>query len=245
MKSIIRALTLSTALALTACAPNTGFNTDSDGSNDGQNLPGPTWPGDQEPPPQAGWERVDFKGYASGGTYNQNLVIYIDKANQSLLLVLPIPVIIPIIAPIPVPDLEGAELTSYTDAQGNTNLAVSIPLRHIVRGGVFMPNERLPNGDPLPYVPSGELPGFAIEFPQMRNYQIHLYVGVSVAAVFAELPDFGLPFGWIFPVKNSAGTKVVGAVGYVAPKGQYDGGMYLAAQLPPELAQIIDELIRW
>lgn len=232
---------LAAALTLSGCAK--GFQQASDSSSssgDAQNVPV------DQGTPQPGWEKVEFNGYQSGGTSNNSLVIYIDKVNQSLLMVLPIPVIIPIVSPIEIPDLPGAYLTTFTNPNGGgDSLAVSIPLHYIVKGGVFMPNQKLPNGDDLPFVPAGELPGFAIQFPQMPDYQIHLYVGVNVAAVFAELPKVGLPFGFLFPVKNAARTKVVGAIGYVTPKNGFDGGMYLAAQLPPELARVIDELIRW
>ena len=108
-----------------------------------------------------------------------------------------------------------------------------------------MPNQKLPSGDDLPYVPAGELPGFAVQFPQMPDYRIHLYIGVNVAAVFAELPNVGLPIGFLFPVKNLAKTKVIGAIGYVMPKATFAGGMYLATQLPADLARLIDDLIRW
>ena len=241
MKNLIIAMMAVSSLALTSCGSKSGFDTaaSATGINDGQGGIGNP---DSSLPT---WEKVDFQGKADGGPSDQKLVVYIDKVNQALLLVLPIPVLIPVISPMPIPDLSGAFLTSYTNNDGSQNMAVSIPLRLIVRGGSFMPNERLPNGDALPFVPAGELPGFAIEFPQMQNYQIHLYVGVNVAAAFVELPDVGLPFGFISPVKNKAKTKVVGAIGYVAPKNNFDGGMYLAAQLPAELARAIDELIRW
>ena len=196
----------------------------------------------------AAWEKVEMDGYPSGGGYSKSLVVYIDKVNQALVLVLPIPVIIPIINPMPIPELDGAMLTSYTDANGDTNMAVSIPLGYIVKGGVFRPDQKLPNGDRLPFVPAGELPGFAIDFPQMTNYRIHLYVGVNVAAVFVQLPDLPSPVGGItaiFPVKDSKGQKQVGALGYVGKKGTHRGGMYVAAQLPAALARVIDDLIRW
>lgn len=191
------------------------------------------------------WDQVNVDGYPSGGAYSDRLVIYIDKVKQSLLLVLPIPAIIPILNPVDIPDAPGAYLTSYTDAQGNINLAINVPLQLVLKGSEFTPNQRLPNGDPLPFVPAGELPGFGIQFPQMPNYRIYLYVGVNVAAAFVELPDFGLPIGAIFPVKNKSKTKVVGAIGYVTPKVNYAGGMFLAAQIPDEMAVIIDDLIRW
>lgn len=243
-KIIIMALT-ATTLILVGCAK--GFEGLASPSADGQ-IPvaqGDPWtnPGVT---PAGGWEKVEFNGYQAGGSGGNSLVIYIDKAHQSLLFVLPIPTIIPIVNPIEIPDLPGAYLTTYTDPNGGgDSVAVSIPLHYIVKGGTFMPNEKLPNGDDLPFVPAGELPGFAIEFPQMQDLRIHLYIGVNVAAVFAELPDFGLPMGFILPVKNQAKTKVVGAIGYVMPKNAFPGGMYLATQLPADLARIIDDLIHW
>lgn len=199
-------------------------------------------------PDSASWDKVELDGYPTGGSYAKNLVIYIDKANQSIVFVLPIPALIPIINPLPIRDLQGAYLTSYTDANGDTNMAVSIPLGYLVKGALIRPDQRLPSGDALPFVPAGELPGFAIDFPQMKNYRIHLYVGVNIAAVFTELPDLPSPIGSItaiFPVKDSKGLKTIGALGYVGKKGVHKGGMYLAAQLPRELAVVIDDLIRW
>lgn len=246
MKTILATLVLSSLLLTSACGGRSGFSTagaGADGTSQGQGTGGNNseTPGASTPT----WEKVEMNGYPAGGNYDGRLVIYIDKQNQSLLMVLPIPVLIPIIAQVPIPDLEGAYLTSHEDSNGGKSLAINIPLRHIVREGKFMPDQKLPNGDPLPFVPAGELPGFAIEFPQMPKYQIHLYVGVNVAAAFVELPDFGLPFGWTSKVKNQSKTKVVGAIGYVPPKNNYDGGMYIAAQLPDDLARVIDELIRW
>lgn len=251
MKAILLTAFLS-SLFLSACGNKPGFqslavpSSTVDGTNGGQNSggtdPGKT-PVSGEAP--ANWEKVEMNGYPSGGNYKGQLVVYIDKVKQSLLMVLPIPALIPMITPVGIQELEGAYLTSYQDPAGNTLLAVNVPLKYIVREGKFMPNQRLPNGDPLPFIPAGELPGFGIEFPQMSQYQIHLYIGVNVAAVFVELPDFGLPFGWISQVKNKTNTRVIGAIGYVPPKNNFDGGMYMAAQLPADLARVIDELIRW
>lgn len=237
-KIIISALMLTT-LGLMGCAKSAGGSSSEASTNNGSSTP---------PAIENNWEKVELDGYPSGGGYQKNLVVYIDKENQSIILVLPIPVIIPIIAPMPIAQLEGAMLTSYTNANGDTNMAVSIPLGYLVKGGVFRPDERLPNGDRLPFVPAGELPGFGIDFPQMQNYRIHLYIGVNIAAAFVQLPDLPSPIGGItaiFPVKDSKGLKQIGAVGYVGKKGTHKGGMYLAAQLPADLARVIDDLIRW
>lgn len=243
MKKTFITLLAATSFMVTGCG--SGFNSLIGGSDN--NSSSGTDNGSVTPTPGAptSWDKVEMDGVANGGPNDNTLVVYIDKVNQALILVLPIPMIIPTFGTTPVSQLDGAKLTSYKGKDGTYYFAVSVPLRKIVREGSFMPKQRLPNGDALPYVPAGELPGFGIAFPQMTNYQIHLYVGVNVAAAFVELPNDGLPFGWISPVKNKAKTKVVGAVGYVAPKGNYDGGMYLAAQLPADLARAIDNLIRW
>lgn len=241
---ILFSILIFSSLILTACGKNGFQNPASAGSNDSQPGDSGNNDGSSNGTPVT-WDKVELKGYPSSGANAGQLVIYIDKENQSLLMVLPIPVIFPIIAPIPIPDLEGAYITSHKDSQGGTSLAIDIPLQHLIREGEFRPNERLPNGDPLPFVPSGELPGFALQFPHSQTHKIYLYVGVNVAAAFVELPDFGLPIGATFPVKNANKTKTVGAIGYVTPKGNYHGGAYLAAQIPDELAAVIDDLIRW
>ena len=240
MKKIIS--TLFFASLLMACG-KTGFNpleaTALPGTNDGQGGGGS---GDS---PLPSWDKVDMDGFPSSGAHKGKLVVFVDKINQSLLLVLPIPVIIPNISQITFPNLDGAYLTTYKADDGSESLAINVPLRHVIKGGAFAGNERLPNGDPLPFVPSGELPGFAIDLPQMKNYRVHVYVGTNVAAAFVELPDLHLPIGGTLPVRNSTKTKIIGAIGYVLPKAAYNGGLYLAAQIPDEMAAVIDDLIRW
>jgi hypothetical protein len=243
MKAIQLLVIGALAASLAACSPQMEAGNSSSGNGTFE-TPNPT------NPPQPGWEKVEFNGVANGGTNRGSLVIYIDRANQALILVTPIPVLMPILAPIEFPDMPGAKIFSFTNPDGSQSLAASIPLEYVVRGGRFGAGQRLPNGDPLPYVPAGELPGFSVQFPAKPDYRIHLYVGVNVAAVFTELPDVGIPpelcmFGCLWPVTNQARTKTVGAIGVVLEKNGFPGGVYLATQLPPELARIIDELIRW
>lgn len=245
MKMLISSLTL-VSLSLVGCAKGfqsldstaLGTTNGSQSTNSDTSNPNPS-------PASPSWDKVDMDGIASGGAYSGQLVVFIDKQKQSILLVLPIPVLVPIFGSVEIPEAPGAYLTTYTDAKNNISMAVNVPLKYIIRGGQFTQNQRLPNGDPLPFVPAGELPGFGIQFPQMPAYQVYLYIGVNVAAAFVELPDVGLPIGAIFPVKNKTKTKVVGAIGYVTPKNNFDGGMYLAAQIPDDMARLIDDLIRY
>ncbi len=244
MKKSKLLLCIATSLMISSCGPKSGFNsgdsssTTTDGTNNGSSNPG-----NQSP----SWDQVDMDGYPTSMDFAGQLVIQVDKKNQALLLILPIPsfVFLPFVSKLEIPEVEGAFFTSYKNSKGDKQLAISIPLKTVIKGAAFLPNQRLPNGDALPYVPAGELPGFAIAFPQNPNYRVYLYIGVNIAAAFVELPDISVPISGVFPVKNSSKTKEVGAIGYIAPKVNYNGGLFLAAQIPDRMAVIIDDLIRW
>lgn len=237
---------------LPACAKKgSGFDSSSSDttataqdSSNSQSQDNPQTPAPQSPSAPS-WDQVDMDGYASGGAYNGKMAVRVDKNAQALTLLLPIPMPVPLIGTMNIPSLPGAKLASTADGNGKELLALQIPLKYIIKGAALGQGQSLPNGDPLPYVPAGELPGFSIQLPQIKNYRIYVYLGVNVVATYIELPDFGLPIGWISPVKNKAKTRVIGAIGYVPPKMNYAGGMYLATQIPAKTAQLIDNLIQW
>lgn len=231
---------MSMILLASGCAKNNSSTADSAPSTNGS-LETPA-------PNGASWDQVSLEGKADGGMHDGALLFFIDKANQALVIQLPLPVIMfPFLSNAVIPDMPDAKVTVITNPNGNKVLGVSVPLKYIVKGAEFVEPQRLPNGDPLPGVPAGELPGFAIQFPSNPDYQLHLYIGVNVAIVFVTLPNFNIPFYLLpeIPIYNKAKTKKVGTLKYIAPKGMYDGGLYLAAQLPADLARVIDDLIRW
>jgi len=247
MKKLITILMIA-SMSLVGCSGKTGFQSiDSalKGSSDDDN--GGQGGGDSGGTTDADWSKVDVDGYSQGLDSKGKLVVQIDKPNQALILILPMPsfLFLPFTNKVEIPDLEGAYFTSYETASGDRQLAVSVPLKHVIKGAEFGESQRLPNGDALPYIPAGELPGFSIQFPQQPKYQVHVFVGVNVVAAFVELPDLGIPISGTAKVKNKDKTKEVGAIGYIAPKGNFDGGVYLATQLPKDMAIMIDELIRW
>lgn len=244
-------LSLISSFYLSGCNSKSGFNlsetiSSTNNGNTSQGGSGNTGTGGTNGS-EVTWDKVQMDGIATSMDFDNKLVIKIEKQTQSLLMIFPLPsfVALSIFDQIPIPQLEGAYLTNYQNSQGDKQLALSIPLKYIVKGAQFLPNQKLPNGDPLPYVPSGELPGFAFSLPQNQNYHINIYIGVNVAAAFVEFPQIALPITGIFPVKNSSKTKTIGAIGYIAPQSNYAGGMYLATQIPDAIAVMIDELIRW
>lgn len=239
---------MTSSFGLVGCSGKTGFQS-LDSTLNGSTGNGSQGNGDTggNTDNQASWDKVDIDGYSQSMESKGQLVIQLDKVNQAVILILPIPAFafLPFFPKADIPELEGAYFTSYQTADGSNQLAISVPLKHVIKGAEFLPDEKLPNGDPLPYVPAGELPGVAIQLPQHSKYQVHLYIGVDVAAAFVELPDFGLPVGGIVKVKNKNKTKEVGAIGYILPKGNYDGGLFLAAKIPKDMSIMIDQLIRW
>ncbi len=249
MKKLIYILMIA-SMSLVGCSGKTGFQSIDGalGSSDNNSQGGGGDGGGSGTNTNADWSKVEMDGYSQGLDSKGKLVIQIDKVNQALILILPLPsfLFLPFTsANVDIPDLDGAYFTSYETASGDRQLAVSVPLKHVIKGAEFGDSQRLPNGEALPFIPAGELPGFSINFPQQPKYQVHVYVGVNVVAAFVELPDLGLPIGGTAKVKNKDKTKEVGAIGYIPAQGNFNGGLYLAAQLPSELAITIDELIRW
>ncbi len=248
MKKLITILMIA-SMSLVGCSGKSGFQsldnalTGSSGNNSQGNGDNSGSGGNTD----ASWEKVDMDGYSQGLDSKGKMVVQIDKANQALILILPLPAfaLLTFASRVDIPELEGAYFMSYKNSDGSTQVAISVPLKYVLKGAEFLPTQTLPNGDALPYIPAGELPGFAIQFPQQPKYQVYLYIGVNVAAAFVELPDLGIPVGGTVKVKNKAKTKEVGAIGYVPAKGNHDGGLYLAAQIPNDMAIVIDELIRW
>lgn len=205
-------------------------------------------PQDQEDPKdeRPTWDMVSLEGRLNQGSYNKMLVVYIDQKNQSLMMTLPVPVLVPFYQTQSFPGLPEASLKTVTNPDGSYSLAVNVPLKVLIKNGEFVNPQRLPNGDPLPFVPDGELPGFALSIPGFTgNLKVRLYVGTGAAAVFTELPDLKIPGQFTLPVENKSKTKVIGAFGYIPKKGIFANGMYIATTLPEDLAKTIDDLIRW
>lgn len=232
-------LILST-LMVVGCAKEADSGASSQGSTQNQT--------NTQEPSKPGWESVSLEGKVekTGSKHNQTLVVVIDKVQQALILVLPIPLLG--FQEVNTTQIEGVKLIKYTNSAGNVFPAVSIPLKLVLKGASFLPNEVLPNGDDLPFVPAGELPGFALDLPQIKNRKFYVYIGVNVVAVFAETPELDrlpLQVGFTLPVKNKEKTKVVGALSYVIPKGVHSSGFFVASQLPADLARLINDVIKW
>ena len=189
------------------------------------------------------WEKISFEGAVSGGTYNATPVVSLDKVNKMLLITVPMPLVIPG-AELKLEDLPGGKVTWEKLADGTPAIMVHIPLEKFLRGVDFPAVDSLPTGDKLIDlgIPDGELPSFAVSLP-VRNVKLHIYLGVGVVAVFAALPT-NPPIGiGPLPILNKDKTRTVGYFALLTGNSTQNGGFYLSAQMPDDLARIIDEIL--
>lgn len=191
--------------------------------------------------------RLDFKGQVDEpGEFNQKRVLDFDKQNGNFIIKLPLPFGFFVgVLEVSIPSLPGATMQSVSDETGNY-LALSIPARYILHGVQFLPSNRLPNGQALPSIPSGELPTLAISLPGKNDMRVHLYLGVNVFAAYLELDKFNNPRLSIiprltFPVKSRDGLKIMGYLSLISPTQANPGGIFVATPIPAELAKIIDD----
>ena len=249
------------ALALILSACGQGFKTTADTtsgvgvtacSNASTCPTTPTTPTTPTQTVQQQLSQINMKGAAGPGLFSNMTFIQIDAVAQTLDLELPMgsnPLGLNLSYPIP--QLPGATAGMLQDSSGNWFLGVKIPLSAIAHGISTGSPTALPDGKPLPGVPSGELP--SLELNIAGQVPIHLYIGVNVAAAFIELPQTDkymaylnlIPFQLSFDIKNSA-QAVIGVVAPIAPVTTggtaYSGGVYVATKLPAAVSRIIDSL---
>lgn len=243
---IIRSLVIGSALvSLAACGNKGGF--DLGGLNADGNLsfsipPGASDPGVDPNDPNA-YEKMQYKGYVSGGSDDGTLVVDLDKAKDALLVILPLQVN-PYIkdAQGEIPDLPGLTYMTYKDDKDAAFLAVSVPLRYVRKGASFLSSARLPNGDPLPQIASGELPSVAVAIPGNNNVQFNFYIGVNIVGLYVSSP-YDPYYSLQFPVRK--GVETIGYFHTVPAKSGFNGGFFLNTQMPDSVAAIIDDHFRF
>lgn len=230
---------LTSSLLLTACGKS-GFETLS-GGNAQQGSNSSQGGGSTIPTGPSPYDKLDMDTYVAGGNYDNEQVVALDKANNALLLFLPIPgAFISFNAEIP--QLKGVKITTILDSQQKARVAVSVPLRLIVKDKVttLPTSTTLPGGRPLPMMPSGEYPSLGLAIDALSNNKIYLYMGVNAVGIFVESGFFPEYIGITAPIRNKAGTKTLGYFTIVPKQGTNKGGLFLSFQMPKDLATIID-----
>ncbi|MGE0632119.1 MAG: hypothetical protein AB7O96_06905 [Pseudobdellovibrionaceae bacterium] len=197
------------------------------------------------PPIENVYKGLDMKANIKGGVYNNTMAVDLDKRNHALILYMPVGTNIFIgNVSATIPELPGASIKTTKLQNGSTVVAVSIPLKYIIKGIKFLDPARLPNGDPLPEIPAGELPGLAMKLGDKKDVNFYLYVGVGVVAVYVTSP-FDPFIEMTFPLSNRDQTKVVGYFATVAEKEKesvkHQGGFFLSTVMPDEISRALDD----
>lgn len=237
-KIITRSLSVGMLSLLLACSDKGGFSAKNFGST-GDNTSSSTDSGDTNAPVPNEYQKLQYKGFISGGNNDGSLVIDIDKTANTLMIILPMQMN-PYIESVEgeIPDLPGVKFMTYKDDKGASYFAVSVPLRYVLKGASFLNPARLPNGDALPQVASGELPSLALLVPGKNNVKLHFYIGVNVVGVYVSSPyDPYLPLS--FPIRR--GVETIGYFHTIPAKSGFDGGFFLNTQMPDSVAAIIDD----
>jgi len=236
--SIFLTAILSAAL-LTSCAPafkGTASQSKAGGDNSSNGSNPDSGSNDDA------WNKISVEGAVQGGEHDQEKAVSIDKERKELVLLIPMPPnpLVDSNLNVPIPEIPGARLGFETQPDGSKALALRIPLERLLRGIEFLPPSRLPNGDPLPAIPDGELPSIAVKISRWADVKATIYLAPSVVGVFVNTP-FDPKFSFTFPIKNKAKTRTWGYLSTVPKKDAFDGGIFLSFVMPEDLARFIDD----
>lgn len=210
------------------------------GNNDGQGGGGGTIP--------SPIQNVDLKGYINGGNYDETQTFDFDRTRGELIVRIPLgmdPNVF--IGSGSLEKLPGVSFYTTMSSDGNYHFVISIPVRYVLRGVTTLPSNRLPNGDPLPMMPAGELPSVAFTLNPNSTRKAYLYLGVDAIGLYVESEwltcKAGSPLcvSLSFPVRNQTKSKVVGYFSLLPGKNGATGGAFISSIIPPEIARILDD----
>ncbi|HWU43728.1 MAG TPA: hypothetical protein VN132_09830 [Bdellovibrio sp.] len=229
--------TLASILLLSACSGGGFTSLSSAGKNSDQSTGG----GSSGGTTPSAYDKLDMEGYVSGGSYDNNFAVSLDKTNNALVVNLPIPA-----GPfsnlyVDIPNLKGAKIKTYYNSNNLPQVAISVPLQYVLHGVTTLPSSKLPNGNPLPAMPSGEAPSLAFGLNQNSENKVYLYIGVNAVGLYIESSYIPQYIGMTFPIKNKAQTQILGYLTIVPKSGTYNGGIFTAVPLPNDVAKIIDD----
>lgn len=245
---VLATLICTSMLALTGCGSFTGSSSSSSdkpatgctsncGSNGGNNSNG-TAPGSE-------WGDLSMNGkIGQGGPFSGVQVISIDKTTKELVLGLPMPAnpyLDGATIDFPIPELPGAHVALEPIATGGSTLVLRVPLKDLIKGVDLGDPQKLPNGDPLPAVPSGSLPEVAVQLTNLgKDIKATIYAGVNQLGVFVNTP-FNPYIRMTLPIRNEDGTKTWGYFSSIPAKLNNDGGFFISVHIPDDIARIIDD----
>ncbi len=188
---------------------------------------------------------LDMRAYVAGGSSDSLLVADLDKTGNGQFIIR-IPLGITPIFSIGAGShqkhkdisfsLEGSIATGF-------GLVVKIPLKYILRLAdveAAAPG-RLPNGEALPAVPSGELPMLNIVINPDKKEKIYLYLSKEfVGILFESKFDPGIG-GFEYPLRDKNEVRTVGYFHLIPSKNKAPAAFMLLLQLPANVSALLDD----
>jgi hypothetical protein len=144
---------------------------------------------------------------------------------------------------IHLPEIPGASISMETLPDGSMALVLNLPLEKLLRGVDIPRKGTLPNGEDLPGIAGGELPSFAVSLVPPRKTKATIYLGPSIVAMFVPTefdPVIRTP---AIPIRDQSMTRTLGYFAIIPAIGTNDGGFYISAALPSDIARIIDDIL--
>ncbi len=234
----IKALFVTALLVSSGCGPS-GFQS-KDGTSLISNLEGSLGAVAPIPVPTPS---EDIKGFIAGGTNDGQQVVWLDAAKGELVLSAPMPTGFRItLLETPIPSLPGARLSTAVNPDGTKTLNLVVPLKHVLRNVASIPAQMLPNGDPLPDMPGGELPSYGFSVTGANSLKAYIYVGSDAVGIFFET-NFDPKFSVGVDIRDQTQQKV-GIFAVIAAKTPYKPGVFLGVHLDARLARALDKFIR-
>ena len=235
---LLRTLIAVLVLGLLSACSQGGFSSIAQPTNLSSEQSAPTSP--SSPPSSPELDKISFKGRVSGGIFDKALLVDLDKKKGFLILNIPLAGLKGLeLLNVEIPQTKGVRFELTQNSDGLSVLSLKVPIKYITKGVNFLPPERLPNGDILPQMPSGELPSLAVALTRNSESRAHIYFGVEALGVFIET-KFDPYIKMTLPIKNEAGTKTIGYLSLVPEKSGHRGGLFLSAQLPRDLSRLLD-----
>jgi hypothetical protein len=203
-------------------------------------------------PSGSGGSQDAFKALAVDGTvssYPDTQVIELDKTNMMLIVRLPSPLPVSTFTTVsaPINQIPGATVSVEPLASGGSALVLRLPLSAVVKGVAFAAPSKLPNGDPLPGVPDGELPAVAVTLSRVGSINPTIYLGPSVVGIYVNsptaIPAIPVIGSFTLPIRNAAHTRTWGYVSTVPAKTSDKGGFFVSLALPDDIARVIDDVL--
>ncbi len=191
------------------------------------------------------WMQIPKEGEIAEGPLQGTRAYTIDQKTNSVLFEMP---------------LFGGKNSSKTAIKGipggtfevlNKTARVNIPLQYLSTNSIqpqgnvsLIDPTKLPNGDPLPGIPGGELPKIAAGPINVRDgVDLYIYLASKYVGVFAETKNVNPYVKMTFPIKDLGQTQIVGYFSTVPAKGNFPGGFWLSMVIPPELQRLIEDMI--